>query len=243
MMDKWLLKLDKRSLAIVTLVGQLAEDLGFKAYLVGGPVRDLMLGHKNIDLDITTEGSGIRLAEAFAKVNKTVKIIPYQAFKTATVELNQGQMVDFATARKESYVRGGAFPQVEPSNLRNDLFRRDFTINAMAISICPSSFGKIFDPFKGRDDLKYKRVRVLHANSFIDDPTRILRAARFKTRLGFKVERQTLGQLNEAIRTGALNTIKPQRYKKEFDKILKEKRSKEAIKCLKQWEAYRAPQS
>lgn len=234
-----LYKLDKKILKIVCDAGQLASGLGFHAYLVGGPLRDLILGRANLDLDITVEGQGIRLAEIFADLYQTKNITRYQAFKTATVELSKGLIIDFATARCETYARGGAFPKVMASDIKDDLFRRDFTINAVASSINPENWGKIVDPFGGLNDLSAMRIRVLHPRSFIDDPTRILRAARFKARLGFSMEKKTLQYLQKAVSEGALETIKPQRYKKEFDKILKERRSKEAIQCLKKWGAYR----
>ena len=232
-------KLDKKTLKIVCDAGQLAAGLGFRAYLVGGPMRDLILGRPNLDLDITVEGSGIRLAEIFADLYQTDKITRYPAFKTATVELSKTVVVDLATARKETYSRGGVFPKVMPSDIKDDLFRRDFTINAMAVSINPENWGQMVDPFEGLADLKARRIRILHAKSFVDDPTRILRAARFKARLGFSIESKTLQGLKKAVSAGALDTIKPQRYAKEFDKILKEKKSKEAIQCLKEWGAYR----
>jgi tRNA nucleotidyltransferase (CCA-adding enzyme) len=166
--------------------------------------------------------------------------VRYLAFKTATVRLPDASLVDFATARKETYVRGGAFPAVKPSVIKDDLQRRDFTINAMAISIDPESWGKLIDPFKGKVDLSSKRIRVLHDKSFLDDPTRILRAARFKARLGFKIEAKTLKLIKAAIKIKVLDTIKPQRYLKDFNKILKEPKSLDAIKCLKSWDAYRA---
>jgi len=237
-MKDLLLKLDKQLLKIVSDSGRLASQLGFQAYLVGGPVRDLILKHPKVDLDITVEGNGIHLAEKFSALQRGSKLVRYPAFKTATVRLSDGSMVDFATARKETYSKGGAFPKVVPSHMTDDLFRRDFTINALAIAINPESWGKILDPFGGVPDVRAQRLRVLHEKSFLDDPTRILRLARFKARLGFKVERKTLTILKEAVKAGALDTIKPQRYKKEFDKILKEQKHQDAIQCLKRWNAY-----
>ena len=221
--------------AIVRQVGQLAQVHGMKAYLVGGPVRDLLLRRPNVDLDLVVEGSGIRLAEAFAAQHRGARLVRYPAFKTATVHLHGRRLVDFTTARKETYARGGAFPKVIPSDIKDDLFRRDFTINALAVAVNPDAWGKLVDPFGGLADLRSKKIRVLHEKSFIDDPTRILRAARFKTRLGFTVERKTLKLLKAAVSAKALDTIKPQRYLKELNKILKEKRSRLAIQCLKSW--------
>lgn len=239
-MKNLLSRLNPKSLALVRSIGLLAQEQGMAAYLVGGSVRDLMLKSSNIDLDITVEGNAMRLAAIFAAGYKHAILIRYPAFKTAAVHLKDyNRLIDFATARKETYVRGGAFPAVKPSSIKDDLYRRDFTINAMAIAINPGAWGRLIDPFGGRADLRLKRLRVLHEKSFLDDPTRILRLARFKARLGFKMEAKTLKLLKSAIKIKVLDTIKPQRYFKDFNKILKEPNSKEAIKYLRSWNAYR----
>ena len=154
------------------------------------------------------------------------------------MQLPDGRLVDFATARKETYARGGAFPAVKPSGIKDDLFRRDFTINAMAIAINPETWGKLIDPFEGQADLSSRRIRVLHEKSFLDDPTRILRAARFKARLGFSMEAKTLKLLKSAIKIKVLDTIKPQRYLKDFNKILKEPKSHRSDQMFKIMECY-----
>ena len=232
-------RLNPQSFVLVGTIGLLAQDHDVKAYLVGGPVRDLMLKLPNIDLDITVEGNAIRLADSLAFLYPGAKVTRYPAFKTATVQLPDGGQLDFATARQETYARGGAFPAVRPSTIRDDLFRRDFTINAMAIAINPKVWGKLIDPFGGRKDLLAKRIRILHAKSFLDDPTRILRAARFKARLKFAIEAKTLRSLRYAIKIKVLDTIKPQRYLKDFNKVLKEPRSLDAVKYLRSWNAYK----
>ena len=181
----------------------------------------------------------MRLADSFAAGHRGAKVTPYPAFKTATVLLPDGTLIDFATAREETYAQGGAYPAVKPSGIKQDLFRRDFTINAMAVAINPKVWGKVIDPFKGLADLKGKKIRILHDKSFLDDPTRILRAARFKARLNFSIEAKTLKFLKSAIKIKVLDTIKPQRYLKDFNKVLKEVNAEEAIKCLKSWNAYK----
>jgi len=238
-MKNLLSRLNPKSLALVRSIGVLAEEQDVAAYLVGGPVRDLMLKSPNIDLDITVEGNGMRLAESFAALHRGSQVTRYPAFKTATVHLPDGTLVDFATARSETYARGGAFPAVKASGVKDDLLRRDFTINAMAIAINPKIWGKLVDPFKGQVDLSEKKIRILHEKSFLDDPTRILRAARFKARLDFRMEAKTLKLLKLAIKIKVLDTIKPQRYLKDFNKILKEPKSLDAVKCLKLWDAYK----
>jgi tRNA nucleotidyltransferase (CCA-adding enzyme) len=235
----FLSRLNPGSLALVRSIGVFAQARGVSAYLVGGPVRDLMLKLPNLDLDITVEGNGIRLAESWAALHRGALVTRYPAFKTATVRLADGRLVDFATARKETYACRGAYPKVEPSGIQDDLFRRDFTINAMAISINPETWGRIVDPFGGQADLLSLNLRVLHDKSFLDDATRILRAARFKARLGLKVEAKTLKLIKSAIKMKVLDTIKPQRYLKDFNKILLAPNSKEAVQCLKSWNAYK----
>jgi tRNA nucleotidyltransferase (CCA-adding enzyme) len=232
-------RLNPEALGLVRSIGQLAKNQGVVAYLVGGPVRDLLLREPNVDLDIAVEGNAARLAESFARLRPNARMTRYPAFKTATVHLSDGNLVDFATAREEVYARAGAYPAVKPSGIKEDLLRRDFTINAMAIAINPDTWGKLIDPFGGRADLLCLRLRVLHEKSFLDDPTRILRAARFKARLGLRVENKTLKLLKSAVKNKLLDTIKSQRYLKDFNKILKEPNSKEAISCLKAWNAYK----
>ncbi len=231
--------LNPKSLGLVRSIGLLAQEQGMAAYLVGGPVRDLMLEFPNVDLDITVEGNCLRLAEGLASQHRDARVTRYPAFKTATVHLPDGSPVDFATARQEIYARRGAYPAVKPAGIKDDLLRRDFTINAMAIAINPDTWGKLIDPFGGKADLDNKKIRVLHEKSFLDDPTRILRAARFKARLGFRMEAKTLKLLKSAVKIKVLDTIKPQRYLKDFNKILKEPNFKEAIKYLRSWNAYR----
>ena len=231
--------LEPKAADLVKTIGKLAHEQGMRAYLVGGPVRDLLLKISNVDLDIAVEGDGMRLAQRFAEGHPGWTVTRYPAFKTATVRRTDGSLVDFATARKERYARGGAFPEVTAAGLKEDLFRRDFTINAMALSLDPAQWGKLIDPHGGLEDLKRKRLRVLHEQSFVDDPTRILRAARFKARLRFKMEAETLKLLKGAVRMKVLETIKPQRYLKDFNKILKEPCAQEAVRCLKAWDAYR----
>ena len=221
----------------------MADGTGMRAYLVGGPVRDLALKAPSIDLDITVEGQGMRLAGLFAAKHTGAKIVRYPAFKTATVFLREGRVVDFATARKETYARPGALPSVIASVLRDDLFRRDFTINAMAVALNAAAWGKIKDPFNGRADLRSKKIRVLHDKSFMDDPTRVLRAARFAGRLRFTVAPGTLKLIKEAVRAGAVEALKVQRYSKESDKILKEDDPAPALEYLNAWGIIKADPS
>ncbi len=229
-------RLDDGALDLARAAGMLAEARKEKAYVVGGPVRDLVLKTPVLDLDIVLEGRAMEAAKQFAAVHKG-KVVCYHGFGTATVALSGGRMVDFVTARKETYPKPGAFPVVKPSVMKDDLFRRDFTVNAMAVSINPKTWGTMVDLYGGMADLKEKKIRVLHDKSFIDDPTRILRAARFAGRFGFSIERHTLGLLNTAVKGGAMDTVKGQRFAKEMAKINKEKNKDEIVERLVLWGA------
>jgi len=206
---------------LIHLAADVACANNMPIYLVGGFVRDLMLRVKNLDLDIVVEGDGIKFAEDFAHAKKA-KLISHKRFGTATVILEHHQKIDIASARKEFYPSPAHLPVVSNGRLKDDLFRRDFTINAMAVSIGKENFGKLIDLFDGRRDLDNKNIRVLHDLSFIDDPTRILRAIRFEKRYGFRVESKTLKLLKSAVKNRMLNIVQPQRLRDELILILRE---------------------
>lgn len=201
-------------------VGRIAEAQGAQVYGVGGFVRDLLLGVRNLDLDLLVEPDGALLAAAVAEQLGGELFKVESAFGTAKVRLPDGIEVDFATARTESYARPGALPEVEPSSINDDLRRRDFTINAMAISLLPGRFGELLDPFRGRQDLQRRRLRALHNVSFIDDPTRIFRAVRFEERFHFRMDSQTEELARHAISSGALDTISPERMRRQLEEVL-----------------------
>ncbi|MDO8602309.1 MAG: hypothetical protein Q7O04_00470 [Candidatus Omnitrophota bacterium] len=212
---------------IIESVGKLADKLKIKAYIVGGPVRDKLLGIKNFDLDFVVEGDGIKFAEA---LNKSLKgrLTKYPAFGTATIK-SKSKRVDIVTARKETYKEPGAYPSVKPGEIKDDLFRRDFTINAMAIAVNKKDFGKLVDFYNGQKDLKKGLIRVLHDKSFMDDPTRVFRAVRFAVRFGFKIEPHTKKLMKDAVLGGFLGDVNTGRIRKEIELFLKEKNPK---KCL-----------
>ncbi|MBU1999166.1 MAG: hypothetical protein ABIG46_02135 [Candidatus Omnitrophota bacterium] len=221
-MKKYLENLPQEIKKIIKLASLTARDLDVRAYLVGGFVRDLLIGEDNYDLDITVVGEGIIFAEQLGRKLGATKVMRHRRFGTATLLLKDGQKIDIATARKESYAQPAALPVVEKGSLKEDLFRRDFTINAMAISINADDFGNLIDYFKGRSDLKNKSIRVLHNLSFIDDPTRIYRAVRFEQRFNFKIEPLTHGLLKLAVEKQLLSKTEPQRMRDELILILKE---------------------
>jgi tRNA nucleotidyltransferase (CCA-adding enzyme) len=182
--------LGREIILLLRSIGETAKELEMRAYAVGGFARDLLLQTRNLDIDIVVEGDGILFAKTFAR-KKQAKIRTHEKFATATVSLPDGQRVDVATARLEYYSEPAALPIVEKSSLKLDLFRRDFTINAMAVHLNPDRFGLLVDYFSSQNDLKERRIRVLHNLSFVEDPNRIFRAIRFEQRLGFRITKDT----------------------------------------------------
>ncbi|MFC2021680.1 CCA tRNA nucleotidyltransferase [Chloroflexota bacterium] len=198
--------------------GLVAASQGQSLYLVGGVVRDLLLGRPNFDLDLVVEGDAINLAQRLADIVQG-KTITHPRFGTAKLKWNEWS-VDVATARSETYAKPGALPSVKPGYLASDLFRRDFTINTMAIELIPDRHGQLIDLYDGRDDLNNKLICVLHERSFSDDATRIWRGLRYEQRLNFQLEPITLELLKRDI--PMLDTISGDRIRHELELILKE---------------------
>ena len=209
---------------VLEAVGQLAQAQGVSVYAVGGCVRDWCLGRdRAVDLDVAVEGDAIALARAVAaQWHGTER--SHAQFGTATVQLVRGPVrrLDFAMCRQETYSGPAAYPRVHPGRLTEDLFRRDFTINAMAAALSPRRFGQLEDPYGGRPDVERGILRVLHERSFVDDPTRLLRGIRFAVRFGFAFEPRTRKRLIESLRDGALTRVNPGRLSRELDQMLKE---------------------
>lgn len=215
-------RLPKKIQGLLFLLGQKADSQGFKLYAVGGFVRDLMLGMNNFDIDLVVEPDAIEFAR---EINRFLdgRIIVYEQFGTAKILLRDGLRLDFATARTEFYIQPGAVPQVELSNIKQDLYRRDFTVNTLAIQLNIENFGKLLDFFGGVADLEEKTIRVLYNLSFVEDPLRILRAARFEQRLDFKIEEETLAFLKNAVKTRVINKVSRDRLSEEIKLIFIEK--------------------
>lgn len=228
-MKNYLAGLDEKTLGIVRRLGRELDKRGVPAYIVGGVVRDILLKRKNLDIDIVVEADAPKLARVLAGIFKA-RVRLYDQFGTAALELPSGGCVDLATARKERYVDSGALPVVERGTLRDDLLRRDFTVNAMAVSINRERWGDLVDDFGGLEDLRRKVIRVLHRKSFEDDPTRILRAVRFEQRFGFSMEPETRVLLERALAQGRVDNVKPPRYFAEFKKTLSEE---DPLRCLR----------
>lgn len=187
-------------------LGRLGDEMGLPVYLVGGLVRDLLLGLQTSDLDLVVEGDGVRFAKRAAmRMGAGLRI--HRAFGTATFRLGDGTKIDVATARTEHYPGPGSLPEVERALLRRDLYRRDFTINSLAVGICGARFGELVDYFSGLRDLRQGVIRVIHSLSFIEDPTRALRAARFGGRLDFSIGRVTGKLIATALRNNVFGQV------------------------------------
>ncbi|MGB9750005.1 MAG: CBS domain-containing protein [Caldisericia bacterium] len=228
-------KILKKNLSIKTLslirkIGKVADKMKINAYLVGGFVRDIFLNKQTKDIDIVIEGDSIMFAQELKKIFK-INMHIYPDFKTATLNIDDLR-IDIASSRREYYKEPASLPRVEMGgNIRDDLLRRDFTINTLAISINKNSFGNLIDLLNGFKDLKEKKIRVLHNLSFIDDPTRILRAVRYSAKLNFRIEKETRHLIKNTIKTGLFTDAKNTRIKEELFLILKDK--KIALKGLK----------
>ncbi|HBA86522.1 MAG TPA: polya polymerase [Geobacter sp.] len=214
--------LHPRSVSILHDLGRVADQLDVPLYAVGGFVRDLLLGHENVDVDVTVDGDGILFAETFAaKFGCRVK--SHEKFGTAVIVFPDGFKIDVASTRLEYYASPGALPTVERSSLKMDLYRRDFTVNTLAIGLNNRSFGQLVDYFGAYRDLQEKVIRVLHNLSFVEDPTRVFRAIRFEQRLNFRIARHTEDLIKNAVKMEFLEKLGGRRLLSELVQILKEK--------------------
>lgn len=216
---------------------RVAQELGRErkegVYLVGGLVRDILLEKPVTDLDLCVEGDGIAFGKSLAQVLGG-RFNPYKRFLTGKIRLPRGQTpntIDIATARKERYASPGAMPDVSPSAIREDLFRRDFTINAMAISLEDNS---LVDPHNGQSDLQRKSLRILHPKSFEDDPTRAIRGIRFQIRFGFSFEAETETRLLRSLKEKWFLRVSKPRLRDELWAILKEEKWQKILQALNQ---------
>ncbi len=224
-LDRWL---PAPTRELLTRIGYCAAQKGYRACLVGGAVRDLLLGESSLDLDIVIEGDALDIARSFGTSGNPAPVL-HERFGTAT--LTSGSFrVDLATARKESYHSPGALPSVHPGSIEEDLLRRDFTINAMAIRLGTERHGELVDPYGGRGDLQHGLLRVLHEASFKDDATRILRGVRYEQRLGFAFEKSSL----ELLARGLLyvRSISGDRLRHEIEHMLAEREPEHMLRRL-----------
>jgi tRNA nucleotidyltransferase (CCA-adding enzyme) len=214
-------RLPKRVYAILRSAGEVAERVGMKAYVVGGFVRDLVMRNENLDVDIVIEGDGIEFAEAYGR-EYSCRVRPHHKFGTAVLVFPDGYKVDVATARVEYYREPAALPTVEFSSIKLDLYRRDFTINTLALRLNPAAFGELIDFFGAQRDIKEKVIRVLHSLSFVEDPSRILRATRFERRFGFTIGKHTQNLIRNTVRLDLIGRLPKPRLFGELELILKE---------------------
>ncbi len=218
-------RLPKEVYALLEQAGAIADDLHMTAYVVGGFVRDVLLERKNFDIDIVVEGNGIQYAKALAK-HVGGRVREHQKFLTAIViytnEAGQEMHIDIATARLEYYEFPAAIPTVEMSSIKLDLFRRDFTINALAIHLGKKVFGQLADFFGGQRDIHDRRIRVLHTLSFVEDPSRCLRAVRFEQRYNFKLGPKVEHLMKNALALKLIDKLQGARLYHEMRSIFEE---------------------
>lgn len=216
---------------LLTRLGEIADGAGLNVYIVGGFVRDLLMNHRNLDIDLVVEGQGGELARAVVGPLGG-RLTHHEKFGTSVVILPDGFRIDIASARTEFYEHPAALPQVELGSIRQDLFRRDFTINAMAVSLNKTNFGDLLDYFGGEEDISERKVRVLHELSFIDDPTRIFRAVRFEQRYGFQMSTETEELVKSAVRMELIGRLTGVRIRDELIALLNEPAPWQALKRL-----------
>ncbi|MBM9613033.1 CBS domain-containing protein [Desulfobulbus rhabdoformis] len=223
--------LPKEVIVLLREIGEAAARLGCNAFVAGGFVRDLLLHVPNIDIDIVIEGDGIQFAKHLADKHRGI-VHPHEKFGTATVVFPDQTKIDVATARLEYYERPAAKPTVELSSIKLDLYRRDFTINAMAIHLNPGRFGLLVDYFNCQNDLKERRIQVLHNLSFVEDPTRIFRAIRFEGRLGFTITRHAEKLIKNTVQMNLFEQAQEPRFFHELKLILSENDPLPALKRM-----------
>ncbi len=211
--------------ALLRSMGRAAHRAGARLWLVGGSVRDALLGRPVLDLDLTSETPAADLGPALAR-EAGGRVSAHSRFGTVKLRLD-GRTIDLATVRSETYAHPGALPAVGPGDMRSDLARRDISINAMAASLAPGDFGALLDTEGGLTDLRRGIVRALHARSFQDDATRILRVVRYAARLRFRIERRTRGWMRRD--ASCLDAVSPARVRRELERTLDEEDAARAL--------------
>ncbi len=224
-------QLPRRVNELLREAGRVASDHQYRAYAVGGFIRDLMLRRPNLDIDIVVEGDGIEFAKAFA-LGYGARVRSYKKFGTAVVIFPDDFKIDVATARLEYYEYPAALPTVELSSLKLDLYRRDFTINTLAVELNPGRLGQLIDYFGAQRDFKDKAIRVLHNYSFVEDPTRVLRAIRYEQRLGFRIGKHTSNLIVNAAKMNLLVQLSGRRLTNELKLILTEEDPAPAVRRM-----------
>jgi tRNA nucleotidyltransferase (CCA-adding enzyme) len=228
-------RLDKEVCKLLEQIAQFGEREGKSIYAVGGFVRDLLLNIPNQDIDIVVEGEGIpfavRLAEEFDG-----RVKSHEDFGTSVVIFPDGSRIDVATARMEYYKYPGALPTIERSSVKSDLFRRDFTVNSMAVKLTGANAFCLTDFFNGERDLIKKEINVLHSLSFIEDPCRLFRAIRFEQRFGFAMSKQAEAFMRSTIKKRLVDSLSGMRLFNEIRLLLKEKRPTDCIRRMQEFD-------
>lgn len=219
-------------------LGECAEKKGMKAYAVGGFVRDLLLRSKNLDIDIVVEGDGIAFARSFA-ATRDCRVRSHAKFGTAVIVFPDDFKIDIASTRMEYYLEPGALPNVEHASIKLDLYRRDFTINTLAMALNSDLFGELIDYYQAQKDLHQKAIRVLHNLSFVEDPTRVFRAIRFEQRLGFRIGAHTESLIRSAVRMGFVDKVAGPRVYNELVIIFKESKPLASILRMSEFDLLR----
>jgi tRNA nucleotidyltransferase (CCA-adding enzyme) len=228
-------RLPKHIIKTLVQLGEIASGLNCSAYVVGGFVRDLFLYRKNEDIDVVIEGDGIAFAKTFAR-KFGARTHTHIKFGTAVIIFPEGFKIDVASARMEYYQFPASLPIVEMSSIKMDMFRRDFTINTLAIQLNPDKFGRLIDFFSGQKDIKDKVLRVLHNLSFVEDPTRVFRALRFEKRFGFTIGKLTSSLIDNAVKMDFFKRLSGKRVYTELKLILKEENPTPAILRLQDYD-------
>ena len=228
-------RLSKKIIDLLKAIGETADRMGLKVYVVGGFVRDLFLYRPNEDIDIVVEGDGIAFARAYASL-QNARIHAHEKFGTAVVIFPDGFKVDVASARVEYYKYPAALPVVEMGSIKLDLFRRDFTINTLSLQLNAEKFGTLVDFFSAQRDIKEKAIRVLHNLSFVEDPTRVFRAIRFEQRFGFSIGKLTSSLIQNAVKMDFFKRLSGKRVFSELRLILEEDNPAPAIVRLRDYD-------
>ncbi|MCX7792899.1 MAG: CBS domain-containing protein [Thermodesulfovibrionales bacterium] len=237
----------EKTMEMLRAAGDVADILGYNAYLVGGSVRDLMMGQRNLDIDIVVEGDGIIFAEKLAELLEKregvrgIRVRTHERFGTAKIIIPEESQIepshiDIATARTEYYESPAALPKIETSSIKKDLYRRDFTINTLAIKLNSRDFGNLIDFFGGQKDLKEKTIRVLHSMSLVEDPTRALRAIRFSERFGFRISKHTENLIKQAANLNLFERLSSQRLYEELSLLFREVSPYRAMERLSEYD-------
>jgi tRNA nucleotidyltransferase (CCA-adding enzyme) len=224
-------RLPVRVFAMLERAGEAAEHAGVSVYAVGGFVRDLLLGRPNLDIDLVIEGDGIAFARRLGK-ESGARVKAHERFGTAVLVFPDGFKLDVATARTEYYEFPTALPTVERSSIKKDLYRRDFTINTLAVRLNAPRFGELLDFYGAQRDLSDRTIRVLHSLSLVEDPTRVFRAVRFEQRFGFRLGKETLSLIKGAVKMDLFHRLSGARLLEELVLLLSEEEPRRSIHRL-----------